>query len=217
VHQRPVDRATPSPARLSEGDGPSERIGPSKFIIDTLVRNSREIQRCIATARAAGVWVEGKLVMKFTVSPQGEVSNPRVTTSRFRGTALDRCVSEALSGLPFSAFPGTPKLITYPLLVAAAEPTSRDGEEEANEPTTPSTPSVQPPGKLSVQASPGHAKVYIDSRYLSTTPLVGEELPPGTYQLRLINDRLGADITDTVTIESGKTTVKAYRLDRAGQ
>jgi serine/threonine protein kinase len=77
-------------------------------------------------------------------------------------------------------------------------------------------PAVQEalPGKLNVQATPGWAKVYIDGAYVSTTPLIGHELPAGTYSIRLVNDRLGADISDTFTVSDGQTTFKTYQLDR---
>lgn len=69
-------------------------------------------------------------------------------------------------------------------------------------------------GKLSVQATPGWAKVYVDEAYVGTTPLIGHELPPGSHTIRLVNDRLGTDISDQVTIEAGETTIKAYQLGR---
>ena len=69
-------------------------------------------------------------------------------------------------------------------------------------------------GKLNVQATPGWAKVFIDGAYVSTTPLIGHELPAGSYSIRLENDRLGADISDSITIRPGETTIKAYQLDR---
>ncbi len=69
-------------------------------------------------------------------------------------------------------------------------------------------------GKLNVQATPGWAKVYVDEEYVGTTPLIGHELPPGSHAIRLVNDRLGTDIADTVLIEAGETTIRAYQLDR---
>ena len=69
-------------------------------------------------------------------------------------------------------------------------------------------------GKLNVQATPGWAKVFVDEAYVGTTPLIGHELSPGSHTIRLVNDRLGTDISDQVTIEAGETTIKAYQLDR---
>lgn len=69
-------------------------------------------------------------------------------------------------------------------------------------------------GRLNVQATPGWAKVFIDGAYVSTTPLIGHELPPGPHTIRLVNDRLGADISDDVQIEADQTTIRAYQLDR---
>jgi len=70
------------------------------------------------------------------------------------------------------------------------------------------------PGKLNVQATPGWAKVYIDGAYVGTTPLIGHELPPGSYTIRLENERLGADISDVISVSAGQTTIKAYQLDQ---
>lgn len=69
-------------------------------------------------------------------------------------------------------------------------------------------------GKVNVQITPGWAKVYIDGAYVSTTPLIGHELPPGTHQLRVLSERLGIDQTETITVRGGETTVKAYSFDR---
>jgi tRNA A-37 threonylcarbamoyl transferase component Bud32 len=69
-------------------------------------------------------------------------------------------------------------------------------------------------GKLNVQITPGWAKVFIDGAYVSTTPLIGHELSPGTHQLRVLSERLGIDQTEAVVVDGGKTTVKAYSFQQ---
>ena len=68
-------------------------------------------------------------------------------------------------------------------------------------------------GRLSVTALPGWARVYINGEFVKTTPLYEHELKPGTYELRLTNERLGVDIKDKVSIGAGAVTRKSYRLD----
>jgi serine/threonine protein kinase len=66
-------------------------------------------------------------------------------------------------------------------------------------------------GRLSVQMTPGWAKVYLNGAYVSTTPLFEHALPAGTYELRLLNERQGVDRTDSVTVRAGEVTRKAYQ------
>lgn len=67
-------------------------------------------------------------------------------------------------------------------------------------------------GKLSVQATPGWVKVFIDGEYVSTTPLFEHALPAGTHEIRLVNERQGIDRVESVTIVGGEVTRKAYQL-----
>ena len=110
----------PSRPALSEpaagGDAPKAE-GPSPFVIDTIIRNNAAIVRCLRVEEAKGVDLSGKIYLKFTIAPDGGVSKARVTTSRFAGTSLDSCISRELNNLKFPPFDGTPKKITYPLIV----------------------------------------------------------------------------------------------------
>ena len=69
-------------------------------------------------------------------------------------------------------------------------------------------------GKLNVQITPGWAKVFVDGAYVSTTPLIGHELPPGSHELRVLSERLGIDQTESVLVKGGETTVKAYSFNQ---
>lgn len=67
-------------------------------------------------------------------------------------------------------------------------------------------------GKLSVQATPGWVKVFIDGAYVSTTPLFEHEVAAGTHELRLVNERQGIDRVESVTVVAGEVTRKAYQF-----
>ena len=118
----PRETSAPGPSRprLNEPDpssGSGKTDGPSPFVIDTIIRNNASIVRCLRVEEAKGVDLSGKIYLKFTIAPEGGVSKARVTTSRFAGTALDTCISRELDSLKFPPFEGTPKKITYPLIV----------------------------------------------------------------------------------------------------
>ncbi len=110
---RQADVAPPSTG--NSGDTKAE--GPSPFVIDTIIRNNATIVRCLRVEESRGVDLSGKIYLKFTVAPDGSVSKARITTSRFAGTSLDSCISSELNSLTFPPYDGTPKKITYPLIV----------------------------------------------------------------------------------------------------
>ena len=69
------------------------------------------------------------------------------------------------------------------------------------------------PGKLSVQVSSGWAKVYVDGAYVDTTPLFELKIAPGTYTIRVVNERTGLDRSERVSVRSGAVARKTFRVD----
>jgi tRNA A-37 threonylcarbamoyl transferase component Bud32 len=58
-------------------------------------------------------------------------------------------------------------------------------------------------GKLEVVQAIPWAKVYEGKRYLGVTPIPFLELPVGEHRLRFVNEPLGVDRVETVTVEPG--------------
>lgn len=77
-------------------------------------------------------------------------------------------------------------------------------------PPPPPPPVEKPKGKLSANVSGGWADIFIDGKKVGTTPLIGYQLPPGTYQVRAKNDAAGMDVTQTVTVKSGETAKASF-------
>lgn len=69
------------------------------------------------------------------------------------------------------------------------------------------------PGKLSVQVSSGWARIYVDGAYVDTTPLFEHELAPGTYTIRVVNERTGLEMSEKVSVSSGEVARKTFRID----
>jgi serine/threonine protein kinase len=111
-------------------------------------------------------------------------------------------------------------------------PTPRAPDERAAVPTpvpTPTpTPTPPPPpqeivvvqalpapvekakGKLNANVSGGWADIFVDGKKVGTTPLIGFQLAPGTYQVRARNEAAGIDSTQTVTVKSGETAKASF-------
>jgi len=58
-------------------------------------------------------------------------------------------------------------------------------------------------GKMEVVQAVPWAKVYEGDRYLGVTPIPSLELPVGTHRLRFVNEPLGVDRVETVTVVPG--------------
>ena len=81
------------------------------------------------------------------------------------------------------------------------------------EPKEAAEPAADVPGKLSVQVSSGWAKVYVDGAYVDTTPLFELKIAPGTYTIRVVNERTGLDRSERVTVKSNEVARKTFRVD----
>jgi serine/threonine-protein kinase len=67
---------------------------------------------------------------------------------------------------------------------------------------------AKPPahGRLTVHVDP-FADVWIDGRFVKTTPIENLVLSVGTHRVRLVNEPASHDETTTVTIDAAKTVL----------
>ncbi len=67
------------------------------------------------------------------------------------------------------------------------------------------------PGHIAVNVSKGWAYVYIDGKKLeTTTPLANHEVPAGAHSIRVVNEALGIDSTQNVSVEPGGRTERVF-------
>ena len=112
-----VDDPPDPPTPASDLPDASEVLTPS--IIEAIVGSNASIKRCFAEAQARGDVVAGKLWVKFTVNPDGNVSKAHIVTADYAGTDLDSCVSGQINRLQFAPFAGsTSKTVKYPFVVS---------------------------------------------------------------------------------------------------
>ena len=68
---------------------------------------------------------------------------------------------------------------------------------------------------LKVTSNPGGAEVYLDNKMVGTTPLELEDLPPGTYQLRI--QRSGGERRqENVILRPGETSLASFVFGAEG-
>ena len=113
-----LDAAAEDPTPEPEEDLPEYTDVLAPTIIEAIVGSNAAVKRCFAEAKARDEVVSGKIWVKFTVSPNGEVSKAHITNTDLSGTDLDSCVSSQINRLQFAAFRGsTSKVVKYPFMV----------------------------------------------------------------------------------------------------
>jgi serine/threonine protein kinase len=95
-----------------------------------------------------------------------------------------------------------------PREVAPPPPKPPPTQVQAPPPEAP--PAEKPKGKLNVNVSGGWADIYVDGKKAGTTPLIGYQLPAGTYMVRAKNDAAGLDTSKSVTVKPGETSTAAF-------
>ena len=63
-----------------------------------------------------------------------------------------------------------------------------------------------------MQVSSGWARIYIDEAYVDTTPLFEHAIAPGTYTVRVVNERTGLDVREKVSVKAGEVARKTFRV-----
>ncbi|WP_434345260.1 protein kinase domain-containing protein [Myxococcus virescens] len=66
-------------------------------------------------------------------------------------------------------------------------------------------------GRLELRIRP-YAVVYLNGKKLGETPLNAVEVPAGRHTLRLVNEELGKDVTQSVAVKAGQSTVFKLNL-----
>jgi TonB family protein len=113
----------------SGGDMPTIKPGTaavqgalSKEVIRRIIKQHlNEVRFCYEQALATQPDIEGKMAVKFTISPTGAVETANVSTSTLGAPAVDSCVSQAFERWTFPAPEGGGSVtVTYPLAFAPA-------------------------------------------------------------------------------------------------
>jgi hypothetical protein len=93
---------------------------------------------------------------------------------------------------------------------------TKKGEKDVNlaatgQITQETAPAAPLRGILEISSIPEGAEVYLGDKHQGTTPFK-QELPPGTYKIRIKKPPLYKDLTDELKVTAGETFTKTYPL-----
>lgn len=86
-------------------------------------RHEAEIRRCYEIGLAAERVLQGRVNVRFVISPTGHVSESQVADSTIRHQQTERCITDKVRGWKFAAPQnGKPVVVTYPFSLKMAPP-----------------------------------------------------------------------------------------------
>lgn len=118
--------------------------------------------------------------------------------------------------LPVSLQPVPPKVDPTPPKVESRPPEVKDpGRKSPEVKAPPEEPRATAMGKvnISLAASNRWANVYVDGKKVGTTPLFNHTLPVGKHTIRVVNEDIGLDKSNTVTVTADEVARVAFSLD----
>jgi hypothetical protein len=112
----PPERGWESPSKLSDGAPGLDKQGLTEFVR----ARKRSIQACYEVELKKSVFLEGKLVVLFTITPMGTVTKVSTEVDTFPTTVVATCVTAIIKDwvLPFRPLEDVP--VAYPFIFAPA-------------------------------------------------------------------------------------------------
>jgi len=92
----------------------------SKQINETLKKNYSTIRHCYERALKSDVGIRGRMEVTLHILGNGKVAKVVNNTPRFKGTEMERCVNDMITGKwQFPSFDGTLTTVTIPFVLSA--------------------------------------------------------------------------------------------------
>lgn len=111
-------------AYAKEGSAPWKPTvkGPlSKEIIRSVIlKHIGEVKRCYEVELDKDESLAGQVMMNFTISTEGKVTESRLEQSTLRNGAAEKCIVEAVRGWEFPKPQGGTVAVSYPFLLAVS-------------------------------------------------------------------------------------------------
>jgi serine/threonine protein kinase len=97
---------------------------------------------------------------------------------------------------------------------APDKPEERIEAPKPEQPKQPDRPAPVADGQVNINVSGGWAYIYVDGQKLAeTTPLSGYALPAGPHVVRVVNEALGLDKSQTVNVPAGDVAKVFFGID----
>jgi TonB family protein len=95
---------------------------PSQVINKVMLSHSNQIKFCYEKALGTSPDKQAKIVVRFTISPKGDVSSATVVSSTLEGSGVEDCVLRVIKHLKFPKPKGGGNvMVTYPYIFAHAK------------------------------------------------------------------------------------------------
>ena len=109
---------TPSSSsnKSSSKSSSSGSSGVSVTVLKTMLTSNRNVKKCfLSYAKETGSMPSGTIKVRLTIQPSGSTSKAYIKDGRYKGSALDSCLSRAVTGISFPPFDSDKsKTYTYP-------------------------------------------------------------------------------------------------------
>lgn len=109
----PTPGPTPAPTPVPAGESSLTK----DQIKSTISANWGKIQVCIGWGKQQNPELEGKAVIKFIISPSGNVTSASVVSTTINDPKTEQCLLHRVQAMKFPSFAGAPKTVSYPFIV----------------------------------------------------------------------------------------------------
>lgn len=86
-------------------------------VLEVMKQHLAEFQACSRKQKEMDASVQGRMVVKFVITPEGAVTKLTVDTPEFKGTFVADCIGRVISGIRFPKAGGGPMNVPFPFTV----------------------------------------------------------------------------------------------------
>jgi outer membrane biosynthesis protein TonB len=113
-------RAPAVPTDPVVNNNPSCSSGMSSIptpVLETMISSNKSVKRCFYEEKQRTGALPGRVDVRLTIRPTGNVESARVTTAEYKGSELDACLSGVLRSITMPCFTGETMKVTYPFVL----------------------------------------------------------------------------------------------------
>jgi hypothetical protein len=86
-------------------------------VLEVMKQHLAEFQACSRKQKEVDASVQGRMVVKFVITPEGAVTKLATETAEFKGTFVAECIGRVISGIRFPKAGGGPMTVPFPFTV----------------------------------------------------------------------------------------------------
>ncbi|NMB76117.1 MAG: AgmX/PglI C-terminal domain-containing protein [Myxococcales bacterium] len=86
-------------------------------VLEVMKQHLAEFQACSRKQKEVDASVQGRMVIKFVITPEGTVTKLATDTAEFKGTFVSDCIGRVINGIRFPKAGGGPMTVPFPFTV----------------------------------------------------------------------------------------------------